>query len=238
MLKCLCTVFEELIPFAWQPSPIAYAAKTLGSPEHQTFVTALRAAAKAASDAAILKEFRDVAKEMIDEEAARRAFIITRAQGLLVALALFGFLFTLGTSLFTQTSLFGKQLSWVFLIFVAFILLQMTVMVLNILRAIGGIEEPRVGASELTAWLGLSEPEFHRAQALLTLDHYRVAALNDNWRFAHLGRALKGMRNIVFALSALIFFLFVAGMVAPPPAPVAPTITVIEPPWHRHHWLR
>ncbi len=144
----------------------------------------------------------------ISDEANRQASIITRAQGLFVGLALFGFLFTFGAGLLTQTTRIQWWELWICLGLVAFILLQMIVMVVNILRAIRGMSYPTFGTSDLTAWLGISgNAGFYRYSGTPTLDHYRVAALNNTWRMHYLQSALTGLRNIVFTLSALIMFL-------------------------------
>jgi hypothetical protein len=203
-------------------------------------VTALIAAATAATNLTRLREFRDIANEKNADEASRQTSIVTRAQGLFVALALFGLLFTFGASLLTQTTQLAKWELWVCFLFVGYILAQITIMVVNIVGAIGPIGYVSAGSSDMEQWLKEPTDEgFYRAQALLTLDHYRRAVLNNNWRFDHLGRALKGLRNIVLALSLLILCLFVAAIVAPPPIPVVPQIQVIEPyrDSHRHyHW--
>jgi hypothetical protein len=238
MLTIVRWLRREPFPFEWGRTPVDYGNQTLDSQEHKVRLAALVAAATAATDAARLKEFRDIANAKNADEASRQTSILTRAQSLFVALALFGLLFTLGASLFTQTTQLAKWELWVGVVFVVYILAQITIMVVNIVRAIGPIDYPTVGSSELTEWLAKpTDADFYRAQALLTLDHYRRAALNNTWRFEHLGRALKGLRNIVLALSSLILCLFLAGITVPRPAPpAAPQIQVIEPCRHGHWW--
>lgn len=224
----------EFFPAGLWEQPDRYAAKTLRLAELQANVTALRIAAMALGDTTRLKEFRDIATKKVEGEESRQSSIMTRAQGLFVALALFGFLFTFGASFMTQTTRVDRWVLWVALAFVLFILLQIVLMVFNILRAIRGINHRTSGSSDLTRWLSLpTEGDFYRAQALLTLEHYREAALYNNWRFEHLTFAFKGLRNIVFALSALILFLFVVGILTPPPVQNA------QPPiWRGHRWER
>jgi hypothetical protein len=231
-------LWRGLFPFERGCTPADYGKQTLDLEEHQVRLAALVTAATAATDPERLKEFRDIANAKNADEATRQTSILTRAQSLFVALALFGFLFTFGASLFTQTTQLAKWEQWVGFGFVVYILAQITIMVVNIVRAIGLIDYPTAGSSDLTEWLAKpTDAEFYRAQALLTLDHYRMAALNNNWRFQHLGRALKGLRNIVLALSGLVLCLFVAGIETPPPAPAAaPQIQVIEPCRHGHRW--
>jgi hypothetical protein len=238
MLTIVRWLWRELFPFERGRTPVHYGKQTLDSQEHKVRLAALVAAATSTTDAARLKEFRDIANAKNADEASRQTSILTRAQSLFVALALFGLLFTFGASLFTQTTQLPKWELWVGFVFVVYILAQITIMVVNIVRAIGLIDYPTTGSSELIEWLAKpTEAGFYRAQALLTLDHYRRAALNNNWRFEHLGRALKGLRNIVLALSSLILCLFVAGIEVPRPTPpAAPQIQVIEPCWHGHWW--
>jgi hypothetical protein len=238
MLMIVRRLRRELFPFEWGHTLVGYANQTLDSQEHKANVAALGAAATAASDAARLKEFRDIANAKNADEASRQASILTRAQGLFVALALFGLLFTFGASLFTQATQLAKWELWIGFGFVVYIVTQMTIMVMNILTAIGPIGYPTAGSSDLSLWLAKpTDAGFYRAQALLTLDHYRAAALNNNWRFEHLGRALKGLRNIVLALSGLVVCVFVAGIEAPRAAPpAAPQIEVIVPCRHGHWW--
>ncbi len=214
MLKQLGRVFWELFPAEWCGSPQAYQAQTLELPELKARVVALRAAA-ATADLERLKEFRDIATGRIVGEDGRQSSIIGRAQGLFVALALFGILFTFGASFFSQTIHIKTSLLWACFALVLYILAQMIIMVVSILKAIGGIHYPTFGTSDLTNWLGLaSHADFYREHGLLTLEHYRVMVLNNNWRFERLGYALKGLRNIVFALSTLVAVLFLGAIVA------------------------
>jgi hypothetical protein len=238
MLRVVRRLWCVLFPFQRCGTPADYANRTLDLPEHQDHVAALVAAATAVADETRMKEFRDIANAKNADESTRHTSILTRAQSLFVALALFGLLFAFGTSLFTQTTQLAKWELWVGLVFVVYILAQMTMMVVSILKAIGPIGYLHAGASDLTDWLRQpAEADFYRAQALLTLDHYRRATLNNSWRFGHLESALKGLRNIVFALSCLMLCLFVAGIEAPRPAPpAAPQIQVIAPCRHWDWW--
>jgi hypothetical protein len=240
MLTSLCRFAQEFVPFRPLAPPEQFAADVLCSAEHQAVVAELRAAVAATDDEARLKEFRDIANARISDEAGRQASIITRAQGLFVGLALFGFLFTFGAGLLTQTMRIQRWELWICLVLVAFILLQMIVMVMNILRAIRGIGYPTFGTSDLTTWLGSSDNAgFYRSQRLLVLDHYRVAERNNTWRVHYLQFALKGLRNIVFTLSALIMFLLVIGVLTPPPPPpAAPMISLPGRCGHSHWWRR
>jgi len=235
--------WQVLFPVQRLGTPEAYAARTLELREHQARVAALRSAAAATADEQRLKEFRDIANARVSDEAARQTSIIARAQGLFVALALFGLLFTFGAGLFTQTAHVERWILFVCLVIVVYMLSQIALMIISILEAISGINYLAIGTSDLTQWLGLpSNAEFYRAQALLTLDQYRAAALNNSWRFQHLGCALKSLRNIVFALSILILFLFIVAVGTPrPPMAVQPAIVSIPPAehcWHRHLWYR
>ncbi|MGA2191690.1 MAG: hypothetical protein ABSH33_24545 [Steroidobacteraceae bacterium] len=238
MLTIVRRLWHVLFPFERGRTPVDYANQTLDLQEHKDCVAALVAAATAVTDEKRMKEFRDIANAKNADEASRQASILTRAQNLFVALALFGVLLTFGTSLFTQTTQRAKWELWVGLLFVVYILAQITIMVANILKAVGPIGYAHAGSSDLTGWLEKpTDAGFYRAQALLTLDHYRRATLNNSWRFGHLESALKGLRNIVVALSSLILCLFVAGIAAPPPAPpAAPQIRVIVPCRHGHWW--
>jgi hypothetical protein len=238
MLKIIGNALHAIFPISWGCPPEKFAAKTLESADFKTNVAALEVAATAAKDEDMLKEFRDIANAQFADEGSRHASVIGRAQGMLVALAIFGVLLTLGSSLFTQTMRLERPVLWGCVAIVVYIVSQMFFMVVNVLQAIGGVGYPRAGSSDLTKWLGAPDKkEFFRAQALLTLNHYRSAALNNSWRFMHLGDALSGLRNIVFALSLLILTLFIAGIETPPTAPAAPpTINVIVPDGHHHHW--
>jgi len=237
MLTSFRRFVPEIVPFEPLAPPEQFATDALDSVDHQVRVAELRAAVAATDDEVRLKEFRDIANARISDEANRQASIITRAQGLFVGLALFGFLFTFGAGLLTQTTRTHRWELWICLVLVTFILLQMIVMVVNVLRAIRGISYPTFGTSDLTAWLGTSgNVGFYRAQGLLTLDHYRVAALNNTWRMHYLQAALKGLRNIVFTLSALIMLLFVIGLMTPPS--VAPIISLPGRYVHGQWWCR
>ena len=238
MLTITRGLWREVFPFEWGRTPVDFGNQTLESPAFKVNLAALVAAATATTDAARLKEFRDIANAKKADELSRQASILTRAQNLFVALALFGLLLTFGASLFTQATLLAKWELWVGFVFVVYILAQITVMIVNILRAVSPMGYPTAGSSDLTQWLAKpTDAGFYRAQALLTLDHYRRAALNNNWRFEHLGRALKGLRNIVLALSSLILCLFVAGIEAPRPAPPsAQQVYVIVPCRHSNWW--
>jgi hypothetical protein len=237
MLTIMQWLWREVFPFECGRTPVDFGNQTLDSPDFKANLAALVAAATAATDATRLKEFRDIANAKNADEASRQTSILTRAQNLFVALTFFGLLLTFGASFFTQATLLAKWELWVGFVFVVYILTQITIMIVNILRAIGPMGYPTTGSSDFTEWLAKpTDAGFYRAQGLLTLDHYRRAALNNNWRFEHLGRALKGLRNIVLALSGLILCIFVAGIEAPRPAPpAAPQIQLINP-CRRGHW--
>jgi predicted small integral membrane protein len=135
--------------------------------------------------------------------------IINRAQALFVATAIFGFLFTFGTDLLTAKGELGPIPLSVCIVISSYILVQIVIMVVNILRAIGGIEYPRAGSSDMARWMGLRTLEsLYRDQAILILSQYRRIALYNNWRFNHLDQAWKGLRNTVFAVGVLILLLF------------------------------
>lgn len=234
--KFIGNLCHEIFPISWFRPAGEFAAKTLDSESSKARVEALKSAADSATDENVLKEFRDIANAWIADEGSRHASVIGRAQGLLVALAIFGVLLTLGSSLFAQTAHLERPVLWGCVAIVAYIVSQMTFMVLNVLRTIGGVGYPRAGASDLTAWLGMPDKNgFLRAQGLLTLDHYRIAALNNTWRFSHLRDALKGLRNIVFALGILILTVFISGILKPPPASAPIVVLVPDQHLHKHH---
>lgn len=179
----------------------------------QSNIAALTAAAHAITQKCRLEEFRDIANAKLKDEEVRQASAISRAQALFVALALFGVLFTFVASGLTSTSDAKISTFWFFTfsVLLVYMLIQIVIMVTNVIKVMGGLEYPTSGASDLAKWLSMpSVEDFLRAQALLTLEHYRYTSLNNSWRFTHLGYALRGLRNIVFAVSTLI-----ATMLAP-----------------------
>ena len=221
MLKRLRAAGLALFPVERLGTPAQFAKRMLDSEERKKRLTALQAAAEAATEAR-LKEFRDIARARLADEGSRQISIMTRAQGLFVALALFGALFTIGSSFLAQSSHIGRALLWLCAIVAAYILAQIVIMVVHILNAIGGIPYSHAGNSEFTHWLRTrSDAEFYRAEGLIALDHYRAAVLNNDWRFSHLEQAFKGLRNIVYAVSALILLLFVGALIAKPAAGAA-----------------
>ncbi|MCX7137599.1 MAG: hypothetical protein NTW47_13435, partial [Proteobacteria bacterium] len=217
MVILLSILVGELVAFERWTAPDKHAAKELKNNALTKRVADLEMAAAATRDEARLKEFRDIASARIGDEASRQSSIVARAQGLFVALALFGILFTFGVGLLTQASGNPPWALWIYLVLVLYILLQINLMVVNILRAISGVNYPTSGTSDLTAWLGLKMSEdFYRNQGLLTLEHYRTASLNNTWRMKYFQHALKGLRNVVFTLSILIIFIFALGILKPP----------------------
>jgi hypothetical protein len=209
MTKSLGRIVDEIIPLHWGESPQDHAKALFANPDFKRNVAVLTDTAQATSDPERLKEFRDIAKGRYNEETTRQASIMSRAQGLLIVLAFFGALAAFGTSLLTATAQISPWLLWLCFVCVAFIVLQMAIMVFNTLAAIRGIHYPVAGSSDFTDWL--KQPDqaaFYRAEALLTLEHYRHAVMNNNWRFGRLDHALKGLRNIVLVLGILILALF------------------------------
>jgi len=233
MTNCAGNAWFGVFPFRWWGSPQAYAAKTLERDDAKANIRALREAAAAQTDKDRLKEFCEITLKRLDDEVARQSSIITRAQALFAALALFSFLFTFGVGLFGQTAHMDRWVLWVCLAFVVYIVLQIAIMVFNVLRAIKGVSYTSPGSSDLARWLSLpSEVEMHRDRAVMAVEHYREAVQYNNWRFEHLECAFKGLRNIVLTLSALILFLLVAGALLSAPSPPVPAPPQLEPRWH------
>jgi hypothetical protein len=224
----LYRILRALFPVERVLSPDKYAQAHLDGPAQQATIKALNDAAGAVTDEARLKEFKDIAEAKRSSEDARQASVISRAQALFVALALFGFLFTFGANLFSSSTGFSKPMLGVSLAVVSYIIAQMVIMVSNILRAIGAVGDPSAGSSDLASWLGVGDnSDAYRQLALLTLSFYRRAALNNNWRFIHLDNALRCLRNIVFALGVLILLLFLFDLILPVHSPKLPDLTGI-----------
>lgn len=216
----LIKAFWALFPFAREGSADDYAKRYLEDPTQKANINKLNIAAASATEEARLKELRDIADSKRADEEARQVSIITRAQGLFVALALFGFLLTFGANLFTSTNNINRSSLAACSVIVIYVLLQMIIMMINILQAIGGLGYPTAGSSDLASWLQTNDDcEFYRAQALLTLSHYRRSALNNSWRFVYLTHALRALRNVIFALSLLILIFFAFALVHHPQGP-------------------
>jgi hypothetical protein len=100
----LWKISREMFPVSRELGAVAYAEAHLMDPVQQAHINELNMAATAATDETRLKELRDLAKSKKDDEDRRESSIMARAQGLFVALALFGFLFTFGANLVGATS--------------------------------------------------------------------------------------------------------------------------------------
>lgn len=201
-MSLLRRFLNELFPFPRSDSAEAYSSEQIRGA--QANIDKLRAVA----DREKLEQLRDHAVARKTDEDQRQTSIITRAQGLLVGLALFGVLLTFAANFLTSGPPLGSRWLIPYAALASYITAQMILMVVNVLRTIGGIEYAEIGSSDLAQWVALpTVSDFYRAQALLTLAHYRRAAGNNSWRFDHLRFALKCLRNIVGALSFLMLLL-------------------------------
>lgn len=212
MFEWLLLVLRQLFPLAPRITAHRFVENRLADNTLQANVASLEVAAQATRDRDRLRELRDLANSKIKDEDSRQASIISRAQALFVALAILGTLFTFAASFLTTTAAISKPWLGSLGVIVGYILVQLILMVHNIISAIAGTGYPTSGSSDMTRWMRLhSIEDFYRAQALLTLSHYRTAALNNTWRFEYLEQALRGLRNVVYALGIVIACLFAVG---------------------------
>src|SRR4051812_25232651 len=82
----------EIIPLRCDFNPLAYAKSRLDDPTQQENIATLHKVAVTEHNENRWKELRDLAKSMKDDEEKRGDSILTRAQGLFVALTLFSVL--------------------------------------------------------------------------------------------------------------------------------------------------
>jgi hypothetical protein len=164
---------------------------------------------------ATLKNLRELHAHALRCELAeqeRGNSITSRAQALLVAQTFFGALLAFSTAIIGRTELFSGWLLFALVTLLAYALLLVILLTLNALRATSGLRYPRIGTSDLLQWLPKTEAQLIRGLATNTLTNYREAAIVNTWRSMHLSDAQVCLRNIVFALAALVVIVFSAGI--------------------------
>lgn len=211
--------FKQLFPFPTFKDADSYAKSQANLPGTKEILEALEKEVQAQNNEKILEEFHNHALSKKDGERERQTSIITRAQGLLVGLAIFGVLFPVAANIASQNDSHGRFLFIVYALIALYIAVQMIAMVSNVLKAISGLKYFESGSSDLTKWMASKDLQsFYKSRGLFTLEIYRNAVRMNDWRFEHLNRATHCLRNIVWALGGLIVLIFGILAIYPPPA--------------------
>lgn len=154
-------------------------------------------------------------KDQMALESGRADSIVSRTQALLASQTFLGALLAFGIAAFSNSNLFVGWFAYVTAGASLYIVGQIVLLTLNALRAIKGIDYPRVGTSDLIKWLPEGEKAFIGRISLIHLRHYKLAVISNSWRFAHLSNAQRCLRNIVLAVSSLVIWVFVVSIAAP-----------------------
>jgi hypothetical protein len=207
-MECLTALIRSVIPFPALQSQEGYVR------QHSSLANA-----DAARNLEKKAEFTNLKKnehllahairyELAEQD--RGSSISNRAQALLVAQTFFGVLLAFSTAIVGRAELFVGWLFGSLVILLGYTLLLVILLTINALRATSGLRYRRTGTSDLIVLLSKRESKLVAGLATSTLANYRHAGIVNTWRSMHLTFAQMCLRNIVFALAALVVVVFSA----------------------------
>jgi len=201
--------FLQIFPLPLRGTAAEYAEACVTDPAAISNIqVAEDAIAKAADDVA--SSLADRAREMLQQEDQRQASVMGRAQSLFFAVALLSSLLSIGAGFLvsSRTPHFG-ELPFISAL-ALFLVIQVTLLVLSLTRAISGLIYPRAGASDFAKWAGCGGVgDLHRNEIISVLRWYRLSAHINTWRFSCLERALRSLRNVVIGSGLLVLAVLV-----------------------------
>ena len=197
---------------------MAFALSQITNPKAASKISAAETAIAGATDE-VAAYVAARARAMYEQEDQRQASVMGRAQSLFFAVALLSSLLSVGAG-FLVSARTPHQGEIVFISIVAALLVaQVILLVLNLTRAISGLDYPRAGASDFGRWAGYKRlGTLHRNEAVYILDWYRQSAHINTWRFRCLERALTALRNIVILSGMLVIVVLVFANLPTTPA--------------------
>lgn len=202
-------MFLQVFPIPRWDTALSFAeAKVNDAKAVANIEAAEKAIAKAKGE--VTSELADRAREMFQQEDQRQASVMGRAQSLFFAVALLSSLLSVGAGFLvgSRSPHIGELLS--ISIIALFLVVQVILLVLNLTRAISGLEYPRAGASDFARWAAHgTEVDLRRDQAVSVLRWYRLSAHINTWRFDCLERALRALRNVVIGSGLLVLVILI-----------------------------
>jgi len=209
MLDRLTALFLQIFPFPPHGTADQYAKRRGANPDAVAAVEKAVAAIATAKDD-VTEELIDHARRMLEQEDQRQASVMGRAQSLSFAVALLSSLLSAGVGFLVTTHAPPRGEIFVITAFGAYVVVEIVLLVLNLVRAIKGIGYPRAGSSDVARWAGCADKaSLYKDEAVCVLEWYRTSAHINTWRFGCLDRALVALRNIVIASAILVVAILV-----------------------------
>jgi hypothetical protein len=201
--------FLQIFPLPLRGTATEFAEACVTDPAAVSNIQVAEDAIAKATDE-VASELADRAREMLQQEDQRQASVMGRAQSLFFAVALLSSLLSIGAGFLvsSRTPHIGELL---FISALAlFLVIQVTLLVLSLARAISGLIYPRAGASDFARWAGCGGVgQLHRDEIISVLRWYRLSAHINTWRFSCLERALRALRNVVIGSGLLVLAVLV-----------------------------
>lgn len=206
----LMHLLSSLFPTPVFSSADSYRDQALANPQYANLKTDLEVATHN-GDLEHQKLFSEYAKAYVEEQHARAASIIARAQTLLVSQTLVGALLALATALIGHTDIVQRcGVKPLLIIFVGYTIIQILLLTINALRATAGLNVAYPGVTPLIQWLPEEERLFQRNMSLELIKTYWDIDISNTWRANHFRFAQVCLRNIIFALVFLVVILVAA----------------------------
>jgi hypothetical protein len=200
-------LLDQLLPFPKGGSADDYAVAQ-GAASKQSADEAELAIA-AITCGAVAKEVAEHSRKKFEKENERLASITARAQALFFVAGLLSFFLTTGATLQSVLPWKSSYYAFILLFFCLATVLQIAILILNVSKAIEGINYLQPGSSDITRLAKLpSTLEFYKEEAILNLRFYRDASSKNSWRFSRLGNAIRALRNIIICICMLITCFF------------------------------
>lgn len=211
-MKMIKALFGHLFPFYGGSAEACLKEINANSANHATFEE-LKAKTFNASPE-ISKEMRDHALRQADKESKRQESIRNRAQGLLIAQAVFGVVFTIISA---ASSLIDKLPIYILvpiITSIVYLISQLILMSLLLNKVLGPAGYKRIGSSELATWASNGGRSFVRLNAIAIIGNYRDAVVVNDFKINCLYKAQCCLRNITVSLSIAAVCLL-AGALSP-----------------------
>jgi hypothetical protein len=213
-------LFSTLFPIPIWKSAESYRTAALANPRYAQLRTQLENATGPAT-LTVQTLFTDYASGYVEEQHARAASIIARAQTLLVSQTLVGALLALATALIGHSDIVDQRgVMPALLTFVAYTIIQILILTINALRATAGLSVAYPGVAPLIAGVPQGDLLFQRHMGLEFINTYWDLDVSNTWRANHFRLAQACLRNIIFALAFLVVILVAAVFHTGPEAPL------------------
>jgi len=211
-MKMIKTIVGHLFPFHGGSAEACLDEINADSANHATFEKLKAKTFNASPETS--KEMRDHALRQADKESKRQESIRNRAQGLLIAQAVFGVIFTIISAASSSLDKFSIYILTPIVASIAYLISQLILMSLLLNKVLGPAGYKRIGSSELATWASNGGRSFVRLNAIAIIENYREAVVVNDFKINCLYAAQCCLRNITVAM-AIAAVCLLAGALSP-----------------------